>query len=274
MKDQIKYIHMYLLFVKQNRNLSSVFFNVPGYIVANACQAVFLCLHRTKAKFFRHLPDWCRYLLTWGSFYIGGQLHHKTQHSSLETGIMGGFQMARFRGIQWFVCVYVHVTMLGAWCLESPPEGILPGGEEGDVKHIEWEKSSCWALKAPTCHCCLYVKEQKRRDVVKRRRQSWLKYSVDSCSGGDSAHCGGPACDVSAKGSQPGMRLPLCVLEATTITWIHNTPGHIGILLPHNSYTVNGYQFRNWFLIKGTNLWLIDWWFGLNQICCFGTNIE
>ena len=91
--------------------------------------------------------------------------------------------------------------MLEAWRLESPPEGMLPGGEEGDVKHIEGVKSSCWALEAQTCDCCLYLEEQKGIDVVKGRRQSWLKYSVDSCSGGDSAHCGGPACDVSGEGS-------------------------------------------------------------------------
>lgn len=30
-------------------------------------------LHRTKAEFFRHLPDWCTYLLTWRSSYLGGQ---------------------------------------------------------------------------------------------------------------------------------------------------------------------------------------------------------
>lgn len=83
--------------------------------------------------------------------------------------------------------------MLEAWRLESPPEGMLPGGEEGDVEHIEGEKSSCWALKAQTCDCCLYLEEQKGIDVVKGRRQSWLKYSVDSCSGGDSAHCWWPS---------------------------------------------------------------------------------
>lgn len=111
---------------------------------------------------------------------------------------------------------------------------MLPGGEEGDVKHIEGEKSSCWALNAQTCDCCLYLEEQKGIDVVKGRRQSRLKYSVDSCSGGDSAHCGGPACDVSSEGSagrerQPGMRLPSCMLEAVEITWIQNIFGHIGI---------------------------------------------
>lgn len=110
--------------------------------------------------------------------------------------------------------------MLGAWCLESPPEGMLPGGEEGDVKHVEGEKSSCWALKALTCDCCLYLEEQKGIDVVKGTRQSWLKYSVDSCSSGDSAHCGGSACDVSGERSagkqrRPGMRLAFCILEVT-----------------------------------------------------------
>lgn len=121
--------------------------------------------------------------------------------------------------------------MLGAWCLESPPVGILLGGEEGDVEHIYIcrERSSCWALKAQTCDCCLYLDEQKGMDVVKGRRQSWLKYSVDSCSGGDSAHCGGPACDVSGEGSarregQPSMRGPLCRME---ITGIRGTPGHV-----------------------------------------------
>lgn len=49
---------------------------------------------------------------------------------------------------------------------------MLPGGEEGDVEHIEGEKSSCWALKAQTCDCCLYLEEQKGIDVVKGRRQS------------------------------------------------------------------------------------------------------
>lgn len=49
---------------------------------------------------------------------------------------------------------------------------MLPGGEEGDVKHIEGVKSSCWALEAQTCDCCLYLEEQKGIDVVKGRRQS------------------------------------------------------------------------------------------------------
>lgn len=94
---------------------------------------------------------------------------------------------------------------------------MLPGSEEGDVEHIEGEKSSCWALKAQTCDCCLYLEEQKGMDAVKGRRQSRLKYSVDSCSGGDSAHCGGPACDVSSKGSvgrhrETGVRLPFYAL--------------------------------------------------------------
>lgn len=75
----------------------------------------------------------------------------------------------------------------------------MPGGEEGDVRPIAAEKSSCWALKAQTCDCCLYLEEQKGIDVIKGRRQSRLKYSVDSCSGGDSAHCGRPACDVSGE---------------------------------------------------------------------------
>lgn len=88
---------------------------------------------------------------------------------------------------------------------------MLPGGEEGDVKHIEGEKSSCWPLKAQTCDCCLYLEEQKGVDVVKGRRQSRLKYSVDSCSGGDSAHCSGSACDVSGKGSAGGNDSLACV---------------------------------------------------------------
>lgn len=62
--------------------------------------------------------------------------------------------------------------MLESRCLEKPAEGMLPGIEEGDVKHIEGEKSSCWALKAQTCDCCLYPEEQKGSDVVKGRRQS------------------------------------------------------------------------------------------------------
>lgn len=72
------------------------------------------------------------------------------------------------------------------------------------MKHIEGEESSCWPLKAQTCDCCLYLEEQKGMDVVKGRRQLRLKYSADSCSSGDSAHCGGPACDVSGKGSAGG----------------------------------------------------------------------
>lgn len=111
---------------------------------------------------------------------------------------------------------------------------MLPGGEEGDVKHIEGEKSSCWPLKAQTCDCCLYLEEQKGVDVVKGRRQSRLKYSVDSCSGGDSAHCSGSACDVSGKGSagggrQPGMCSPFCMVEVMEITWILNISRLFGV---------------------------------------------
>lgn len=106
------------------------------------------------------------------------------------------------------------------------------------MEHIEGEKSSCWALKAQTCDCCLYLEEQKGIDVVKGRRQSRLKYSVDSCSGGDSAHCGGPACDVSGEGSvgrerQPAMRLPFCILEEMEIIWTDNIPGHVCMLYTH-----------------------------------------
>lgn len=47
----------------------------------------------------------------------------------------------------------------------------MPSGEEGDMKNIEADKSSCRALKSQTCHCCLYLSEQKGIDVVKGRRQ-------------------------------------------------------------------------------------------------------
>lgn len=72
--------------------------------------------------------------------------------------------------------------------LEKAAEGMLPAGEwgaggcwgVGGEERIEGEKSSCWALKAQTCDCCLYPEEQKGSNVVKGRRQSWLEYSVDS----------------------------------------------------------------------------------------------
>lgn len=101
--------------------------------------------------------------------------------------------------------------MFGAWCLESPLEGRRHRGG-GLARHIEGEESSCRALRTQTCDCCLYLREQKGVDVVKGKRQSRLKYSVDSCRGGDSAHCGGPACDVSGEGSaQRGLRPVMCV---------------------------------------------------------------
>lgn len=44
-----------------------LFLGFPSFMVEKM-------LDRTKAKFVRHLPDWCGYLLTWRSPYLGGQL--------------------------------------------------------------------------------------------------------------------------------------------------------------------------------------------------------
>lgn len=85
---------------------------------------------------------------------------------------------------------------------------MLPGGDEGQGSIQKARRAAAGRFKAQTCDCCLYLEEQKGIDVVKGRRQSWSKYSVASYSGCDSAHCGGPAWDVSDK----GMRLPFCKL--------------------------------------------------------------
>lgn len=58
-----KYLALIEAFVKSSGDLSS----------DSCCDSSFM-VRGTKAKFFRHLPDWCRYLLTWGSSYLGGQL--------------------------------------------------------------------------------------------------------------------------------------------------------------------------------------------------------
>lgn len=187
-----KYLALTGAFVKSSGNLSPVFCCV-SFMVEK--------LHRTKAESFRHLPDWCIFidlgeLLPWWPTLA---------HSTIKRGILpgnrhnGGHSNGQIQG-DLMVCLCL--------CPCNNVRGLMPGEPTGG-NAAWWWGGGCEAyrereeqlLGVQTCDCCLYLEEQKGIDVVKGRRQSWLKYSVDSCSGGDSAHCGGPACDVSGEGS-------------------------------------------------------------------------
>lgn len=128
---------------------------------------------------------------------------HKTGHSPREQAWMGTHSVGRIqRDLMFCLCLCPHDNVRGPDALRrASVEGIQPGGSEGDVKHTEGEqkgkRSSCGPRKTQTCDCCLYLEGQKGVNFVKGRRQSRLKYSVDSSRGGILAYCGGPARDVS-----------------------------------------------------------------------------